>query len=256
MPTLAAHGLPAGHALFVRYAYPPNELGYCGPSDTDALLNGESVEEIESYAREFDGTWPYLRAIAKTAAIADPLDADVVRSYWIGGPLLDRVDAAALLATLRAAFAGQRTGLLTELQGPTGVLAHHSFHVFLVYPWVRFLDKDSTTALNILQNCRIRWGIVESVRSDHALVCSRPLTFEGGVLTLAEPATERIRWRSNDVSLIARPAPGRAVAAHWDWVCDTLTDADTAALAAATQTTLDVVNAARNRRRTGPGSDQ
>lgn len=246
MLTVATQRMPAGHALFVRYAFPPNELGYCGPSDAGALLRAQSTQEIEAHAREFDGTWPYLRTIAD-AAMADPLDVDVVRSYWIGGPLLGQVDAAALLATLRAAFAGQRTGLLTELPGPTGMLAHHSFHVFLVYPWVRFLDKDATTALGILQNCRIRWGKVESVHDDHALVSSRPLTFDGGVLTLAEPVTERIRWRSNDVSLTAAPVAGNTVAAHWDWVCDTLTDADTAALAAATQTTLDIVNASRNR---------
>ena len=27
----------AGPLLFVRYAYPPNVLGYCGPADHEAL---------------------------------------------------------------------------------------------------------------------------------------------------------------------------------------------------------------------------
>ncbi|MGV0797940.1 DUF6390 family protein, partial [Mycolicibacterium elephantis] len=26
-------GLTTGQTLFGRYAYPPNELGYCGPTD-------------------------------------------------------------------------------------------------------------------------------------------------------------------------------------------------------------------------------
>jgi hypothetical protein len=37
------------------------------------------------------------------------------------------------------------------------------------------------------------------------------------------------------------------VSAHWDWLCGTLSDAEAAALLIATQTTLDLVNSARNR---------
>ncbi|MDQ4039325.1 MAG: DUF6390 family protein [Actinomycetota bacterium] len=28
----------SGVAMFVRYAYPPNQRGYCGPADTGSLL--------------------------------------------------------------------------------------------------------------------------------------------------------------------------------------------------------------------------
>jgi len=38
---------------------------------------------------------------------------------------------------------------------------------------------------------------------------------------------------------------GETVAAHWDWICGPLADADCAALAAATQATLDLVNTTR-----------
>jgi hypothetical protein len=242
LPTLR---LPEGHALFARYAFPPNELGYCGPADATVLLRGDNPTEVAEHAREFDGTWPYLQAIADTAGIADPLNVEVVRSYWVGGPLLHRVDAAALLHTLRQAFTGQVTGLLAELTQPTGVLAHHSFHVLVVYPWVRFLDRDATTALHVLQNCRIRWGTVESVDAEHAVISSRPLTFDNGILALGEPTDERVRWRKDEVSLIAALRAGDTVAAHWDWVCDTLSDSDVAALAAATDATLDVLNNCR-----------
>ena len=101
----------------------------------------------------------------------DPLDDEVVRSYWVGGPLLDKVDSAELLSRLRKAFTGQVTGLLGDLPATAQALAHHSFHVFVVYPWVRFLDRDPTTPLRVMQDCRIRWGTVESVdgraRGDH-----------------------------------------------------------------------------------------
>jgi hypothetical protein len=233
--------LPAGYSLFARYAFAPNELGYCGPDDADVLLRGDDPERVAEHARGFEGTWPYLRAISDAAGMADPLDVDVVRNYWVGGPLLDVVDPGSLLEVLRKAFAGQVSGLLSDLSEATGVLAHHSFHVFVVYPWVRFLDRDSATALRVLQSCRIRWGTVESVDDEHVMLLTRALTYADGVLALGDPAPERVRWIKNGASTIDAPRAGEAVSAHWDWVCDRLTDADCTALETATQTTLELV---------------
>lgn len=234
----------AGHPVFARFAYPPNELGYCGPEDPGALLG--TAEQTAAVAREFDGAWPYLQVIADAAGFGDPLDADVVRAYWVGGPLLDAVGRHHLLARLRSAFAGQVTGLLDDVRDQATVLAHHSFHVFVVYPWVRFLDRDPGTALRILQNCRIRWGTVTSIAGDHVSIDSTPLSFDAGRLSLGDPATERVRWRRHGTALTTRPAVGDVVAAHWDWVCEPLSRADTAALTAATQTTVALVNTVRN----------
>lgn len=237
--------LVAGYALFARYAFPPNELGYCGPADSSVLLRGGNAAEVAAHAREFDGVWPYLDAIADAAGITDPLDADVVRNYWVGGPLLDRVDPGALLERLRTAFTGQATGMLGDLAAPGGVLAHHSFHVFVVYPWVRFLGADPTTPVRVMQDCRIRWGTVDSVDGEHAVIVSRPLTFDGDVLALGDAVAETVRWSKQGASLSPAPSPGDTVSAHWDWICATLSEAECAALAAATQATLDLVNAAR-----------
>ncbi|WNG89642.1 DUF6390 family protein [Mycobacterium sp. ITM-2016-00317] len=234
-----------GHALFTRFAYPPNELGYCGPQDTHALL--DAGDQMAAVAREFDGAWPYLQAIADATGSADPLDAEVVHSYWVGGPSLDAVDAATLLERLRSAFAGQVTGLLGDLPAGAPASAHHSFHVLVVYPWVRFLDRDPGTALGVLQNCRIRWGTVISVDDEHVVLDTRPLALQDGGLRLAEPVTERVRWRRGATALTAAPEAGDVVAAHWDWVCGSLTDADAAALTTATQATLELVNATRRR---------
>ena len=236
--------LPTGYGLFARYAFPPNELGYCGPADA-GVLRSKDLPKIGAHAKEFDGAWPYLRAIAEAVGIDDPLDEAVVRSYWVGGEQLDRVDPAALLERLKASFRGQVTGLLSQLASTTGVLAHHSFHVFVVYPWVGFLDRDPTTPVQVMQDCRIRWGTVDSVENEQAVLVSRPLTYDGGLLRLGEPAAERVRWRKDGVSLMGAPSPGDTVSAHWHWVCDTLTETESAALARGTQTTLDLVNATR-----------
>lgn len=232
---------PLGWELFARYAFPPNELGYCGPPDAMTLLRGHG--EVADHARGFDGAWAYLQEIAAAAEISDPLNPDVVRNYWVGGPLLDRVDPARLLQRLRSSFAGQPTGVLDAVE-VRGCLAHHSFQVFAVYPWIRFLDADQGTPLRILQACRIRWGTVDSVDDDHIVLESRPLRFCDGALSLGEPAAEAVRWRKNGVSLAPPPEPGSTASAHWDWICGTLDRTETEALAAATQTTLDLVNRA------------
>lgn len=238
--------MPAGYGEFARYAFPPNELGYCGPADTDALLRGGTPSDLVAHAEQFDGAWPYLGALADASGVPDRLDAEVVRNYWVGGSLLHSVDPDALLRRLRTAFTGQVTGLLEQV-GPGEALAHHSFHVFVVYPWIRFLDRDPVRPVQVMQDCRIRWGIVEEVCGDHAVIRSQPLTFDHGALALGDPATERVRWRRDGTSLAPPPVPGEAVTAHWDWVCGALRSDEPEALALATQTSLNVVNAARGR---------
>ena len=249
MSTVRSHPLPAGHALFARYAFPPNELGYCGPPDSEVLLVRRDAAEVRHQAREFDGAWPYLSTIGAITG-SDPLDADVVRSYWIGGPLLRRVEPAALLSILRTAFQGQVTGILKDVEPSPAVLAHHSFHVFVVYPWVRFLDRDSATAIRVLQNCRVRWGTVTAVESEHVVIDSCPLIVDDGRLRLGSAQAERVRWCRDGASLIAAPGLGSLVAAHWDWACDTLSGSDRDALAAATTATLTMVNEIRGREHT------
>jgi Family of unknown function (DUF6390) len=237
--------LSAGYQEFARYAFPPNELGYCGPADAAALLSVGSIAELASRAKEFDGAWPYLGAIADAVGVTDPLDGEVVRNYWVGGALLQAVDPDALLSRLRSSFAGQVTGLLDEL-APGQALANHSFHVFVVYPWVRFLDRGTEKPVQVMQDCRIRWGTVESVQGDHAVIHSQPLVFADDALSLGEPVPERVRWRKDGTSLAPAPVPGQTVSAHWDWVCGSLGTSEREACAAATQASLDIVNAARN----------
>lgn len=241
-----AERLPAGYAEFARYAFPPNELGYCGPADASLLLRHGSAADLTAHAKEFDGAWPYLRAIADAAGRSDPLAEDVVRTYWVGGPLLDAVDPDALLHRLRRAFEGQMTGVLDAL-GPGEALAHHSFHVFAVYPWIGFLDRDPARPVQIMQDCRIRWGTVASVRDDHVVIESPPVLFTHGRLGLGDPVRERVRWRRDGASLAPPPVPGQTVSAHWDWVCATLRDDEADALRTATEVSLAVVNAARTR---------
>lgn len=253
MVTASEHSV-AGWELFAQYAFPPNELGYCGPPDSSKLLPGADPAEITDHAAGFDGAWAYLAEIADAVGIDDPLNADVVCNYWVGGALLDRVEPGRLLARLRTAFAGQPTGLLDDVDASQSVCAHHSFQVFVVYPWIRFLDDGPETPLRILQDCRIRWGTVDSVDDEHAVIVSRPLSYDGGVLSLADPAAEKVRWSRGNISLAPAPEPGDIAAAHWDWICGRLDEPQASALNTATGSTLDLVNRSRERMRSDPSA--
>lgn len=239
-------GRVPGPELFVRYAYPPNALGYCGPADSAALRAGWSAgpagpDPVE-LARSFTGAWPYLELLADRAGIADPLDHRVVEAYWVGNRLLH----SARLTDL-ADPAGERFRRRLGLPGGclAGSLAHHSFHVLCVYPWAGMLGDPRRTghALNVLEQCRIGWGRLTAVDGDRLSVRSRPLAWDGGRLALAGPVTRPVR---PPVSGWAGPAAvGDWVSLHWDWVCDRLSEGQVRALRSSTRHHLELVNRRR-----------
>jgi len=235
-----------GATQFARYAFPPNELGYCGPDDASALLehttSGGGADEVARRAPQFDGAWAYLEVLAAAAGL-DPLHPRVVDAYWVGNDLLDAVDPVHLLATVTDQFRSQSGGLLSRVTASPDVLAHHGFHVFAVYPWANLLGKGGDVPRSVLQACRIRHGTVVAVTPERADVESRALTWDGARLGLGPPTVESVRWSSAGLSLHAGPAVGDAVSMHWDWVCERLTRAQVDALTDATARTLDLTNA-------------
>jgi hypothetical protein len=212
-----------GALLFARYAYPPNELGYCGPEGSRALLERDASLEIERRARQFEGAWPYLEFIAGATGIPDPLDARVVEAYWVGNDLLGQCDPGALSHHLAVRFQGQQGG--TWQGAADRAQAHHSFQVFEVYPWARLLASDGNPiALAVLDQCRIRVGVVIRVEGENATVRSEPLLWEGSRLERGSSRLEQVRWSTNGRSLLDGLSPGDQVSLHWDWVCDVVTD--------------------------------
>jgi Family of unknown function (DUF6390) len=236
----------AGHVVFARYAFPPNSLGYCGPDGAGELLShaasGQDGQAVSRRAPAFDGAWPYLKVIAAAAGIGDPLDPLVVDAYWVGNDLLETVDPGRLLATLHERFTGQVGGFWRQVTPDATPLAHHSFQVFAVYPWVGLLNTGSPVPLSVLDSCRIRWGTVTAVDDEHATVVSRPLVFASGALSLGGEREETVRWALGGEALAGRLQAGDSVSLHWDWVCDRLTPAQVDALAEVSARQVDLAN--------------
>ena len=221
--------LTNGAILFARYAYPPNELGYCGPPNHRALLDYGSEGTVDrglvQLAQGFAGAWPYLEFIAANTGIRSPLDRRVVEAYWLGGGLLDTIDMQAFGNSLLDRFrkrAGKGWGYLAEAI-PVGAVPNHSFHVFGVYPWVGLLHTGrADTPLEHLDKCRIRWGQVAATEGDQVTVLSRPLTYDGTDIGLGEPRLETARRAVDGVGFLNPFRPGEWVSLHWGWVCDRL----------------------------------
>lgn len=238
-----------GALTFARFAYPPNELGYCGPDAGDELLQrvvaGVGGVELRALAEAFQGAWPYLELIATANHIADPLDPRVVEAYWIGNSLLDHVDAGVLAVSLVERFHPVTYLAADRLLEPlaSGAVPHHSFHVFGVYPWVGLLRGGRVEEpLHVLDRCRVRWGQVQSVDGDEIVVQSRPLEWDGRRLLLGEPRAERVIG-GRDGRRLGVAAPGDWCALHWDWLCQSLQPKQLAALQLYTHRQLDAINA-------------
>ncbi len=238
-----------GASLFARYAYPPNELGYCGPPDHRALLEYGAAGVVDpglvQLARGFDGAWPYLELIAGEAGIPNPLDRRVVEAYWVGNALLDRIDMPRFGNSLTDRFrrrAGSSFGFLAE-HVPAGAVPHHSFHVFGVYPWVGLLGSDrGETPLFVLDRCRIRWGTIVSLEADQAIVRCKPLTWDGRALALGAPQLETVTRAVSGVGFLADLQAGDQVSLHWGWICDRLTPSQLRNLRAYTARQLTITN--------------
>lgn len=224
-----ARGPLTGPQLFARYAYPPNELGYCGPDDAQMLFDygHEQITDqgLVQLAQRFHGPWPYLKLIAGAAGIADPFDRRVVEAYWVGNELLDQVQTTDFGNALREKFhpmAGRHWDHLAE-GIPAGGVAHHAFHVFGVYPWVGLLTSGrSDHPLHQLDRCRIRWGRVEALEGDQAVVRYRPLSWDGTRVSLGAAEIETVQRGIDGRGFVQDLAVGDWVSMHWHWVCDRL----------------------------------
>jgi hypothetical protein len=215
----------SGAVQFARFALPPNAYGYCGPADLNLVAElvaaGDvAVDEMRAVAQQFEGAWPYLQFISDASG-ADPLSSRVVEAYWIGSNLLRDIDTLAWGNSVEDRFrprAGDRWRALSD--GIVGGVPNHAFHVFCVYPWVGLLRAGYTDhALEVIDQCRIRWGTVVEVVGTDALVRSAPLTWDGRMMHHGAERIETVRMPVDDLGEMSR---GDVVALHWDYVCQVL----------------------------------
>ncbi len=223
MPLVEASS--SGLLDFIRYAFMPNHLGYCGGDQQEVLFEhaaaGQSDQRLAPMLARFTGALPYLKTVAAANGLADPFNARVVEAYWLGNELLERVEAAALYRSLDERFGRQLTGPARQQvlrKPPQGARPHHLFHVLDVY---RHLEHEGI-AMATMESCRISWGQVTSVEGAELVVRRQPLVLDGTELTLGEPVEARVLRSISERSFVDEVAVGDWVSIHWGWTCEVL----------------------------------
>jgi hypothetical protein len=220
-----------GPQLFLRYAFMPNRLGYCGADDHQALLEYGLEDRVDAglvtLEQQFEGAYPYLQLIARANGLDDPFDLRVVEAYWIGNELLERVDMGALFRSLEERFRGRtkpKDWPWLASKVPAGARPHHSFHVLDVFPRVGLMRSGAADhVLETIEQCRIRWARVLRVEGAALQVQVVPLVLRNGQLELGPPQVESVtRWVTGRGFVDDVPAGGW-VAVHWGWACAPLT---------------------------------
>jgi len=234
----------SGALLFAKFAAPPNSLGYCGGDDhrtlVELLAAGLDGPDLVRLCRAFEGAWPYLRRIATSAELADPLDPRVVEAYWIGNRLLDRVSPADFAADLERRFKPRtaRADWPWLMAKPVeGSLPHHSFHVLEVMPRIGLLRAGHVAAiLPSMEQCLIRPARVIANDPDGLLVETRPLVIVDGRLAFGPPVDQHVRDGQVEAS------PGDVIAIHWGWSCGRLSRRQAQRLSAVTAAAMRRAN--------------
>lgn len=234
-----------GLKLAVRYSLPSCRLGFCGPRGRASqktlhdFVSGKKVEEekVRKILGKFEAVYPYLHLIATSNQIKDPFNERVVRAYWVGNELLDRVKTSDLRKAILTDFT--KPDLLSKenakkraSQIKKGMVPHHSFHVLFLGSISGRVKLEG--ALKDL--CRIGWGKVIEVsakggsasggKREKLKVKSKPLLI-GKKMHLGKEAEKEVEWEK---ALIPEVKEGDWVSFHWGRVCDRLSEEDVANL--------------------------
>jgi hypothetical protein len=235
-----------GQLRFIRYAFMPNRLRYCGGTDDNRTIFEYGIEHevdrgLEPLLRKFTGALPYLQLIARANNIPDPFHERVVEAYWIGNELLDGVEVRQLYDSLLERFGKQLQGRTREWvlgKAPAGARPHHNFHVFDVHSRVGQLENT----LETMDQCRVSWGKVIATESTEMIVERQALNLVEGRLALGEPQRIRALRQVDGRGSIEDAQPGEWVTIHWSWVCEVIDNRQLRALRRFTDHHLRLAN--------------
>src|SRR3990167_9652656 len=195
----------SGLLTCAAYAFPPNELKYCGPFDKTNDLLGYKEEQVDDKGLKniltgFHTLYPYLSLIAYENNIRDPLDPRVVEAYWIGNELLKKISGKKLYEHFSGALNLRKKiskNDFSYLVGKIddGAIPHHTFHVLNVFTRTGHQNVEHT--LETMNACRIGWGrVIKNPKSEilnpKIIIETQPLVLKNGKLALGKPILKKI----------------------------------------------------------------
>jgi hydrogenase maturation factor len=241
--------MASGLKIAAAYSLPSFSLGFCGPQDKtsrkillDFVAGKPGLEaKVRGIFEQFEAAYHYYQLIAKKNNIADPLDERVVRAFWVGNSLLEKVNAEDLKKLILSDFC--RPGLLTKAQAEEkvktvreGARPHHSFHVLVLGAIAGRVRLERV----MLDLCRVGWGRVTKIQNSKFKIQNyKPLVI-GKKIELGKEIEKEITW---DEKVVPEVRTGDWVSFHWGQACEVLTPAEVKNLEHYTQKTVGLVNA-------------
>ena len=213
------------------YGLKPHELGFCGPQIAvkqqilrGFILGRVSNNEVRVVLQKFEGAYPYYQLIASNNGIADPFDENVVRAYWIGNELLDKVNIQDLRRTIIEKFS--YPGLLPKeiaVEKAQAILEnakpHHSLHVYVIGSVTGKVDLNDLSAKDL---CRVSWGKVLEIKDKKIVVEYQPIVGDK-VLQLGEAKKKEVLW---DKEILPSVKINDQISFHWNLAIQILTAED------------------------------
>jgi hypothetical protein len=229
-----------GLKIAALYSFAPGRFGLCGMGEESSheildFLKGEEVANIKEILETFEGSLFYYKLIAKENKISNHFDERIVRAYWIGNELLEKVRISKLREVVAKKL--KKPKLAEKL--PENSRAHHSFHVLVAGPMKR--DLIMTEGMKDL--CKVSWGKILKIEDCKMQVANliveyRPLLKERKWF-LGKPIKRRIFWFK---SILPKVKVGDVVSFHWDLVLEKLTKKDLENLKKYTQLSIEIAN--------------
>jgi len=234
-----------GAELAARYAFPPNELGYCGTPSFRSILDGCLAGErkagaLENELKKFHAHYAYLSLIAREND-RKPFDPDVVKAFWLGNGLLLNVSRKALRQFIvRDLFGGKQKSARKLAENlPEGMVPHHSFNVL----YINFVtDKVEKTTKNY-DSCCIACGRVLSVSGTGARVERDSIILDEAGRFAIRQKTQTIALEQKGVRFVRPVRAGDLVSIHWGMAIQKLGLKDATALNRYTRMNMDAINA-------------
>ena len=225
-----------GLKIAALYGIYPHRLGFCGVkrgSNASQIYNfllGKKVSQrkIRKILEGFKGAFFYYKLIAKCNNIQDPFDERVVKAYWIGNSLLEKVRTEDLRKMIIRDFS--RPGLLPKeialkkaQEIPENSKPHHSFHVLVIGSVTGRIKLKG----KLLDLCRVGWGKVRKLKIGNCklkIVVEYQSLVGNKILKLGKLIEKEIFW---DKKLISEIKVGDWVSFHWNHLVQKLNKGET-----------------------------
>jgi len=211
-----------GLRLCARYAYMPNQMGYCGPHEANRKILdyvlGKEVDDIRGILSRFEALHPYLNLIARANGVDDEFYGRVVEALWVGNGLLDNVGRADIADMMRDEFGKFLPTKVLDYYCrnlPEGCVPHHSLHVLYLQTVTGVIAKTVENQ----DNCRISWGKVKS-KGEMLSIESQRLKVKHGRYVL-EPCVKEVDYKTAG-KVFTDVKVGDDVAVHWGLAVEVL----------------------------------